>query len=170
MKNIEQVAKQFEDVEQVKKELKRVQSVKCRLKKQKFREDYEVEMTKVVQQEQILKEVRQFFEPKKLTVTTMTLEDIKLLDFDETQKAIKSIQSKKCNSQFNSSSLEDNVEYQEAVRIEKMLQDHKLTVKPITDKVVRKSTVNELIQQIENQQEDVSKEYLLEQLKNLLNN
>jgi len=170
MKNIQQVAEKFEDVEQVKKEIKRIQSIKCRLKKQKFREDYETEMTKIVQQEQILKEVREFFEPKKLTVTTMTLEDIKLLDYDETQKAIKSIQSKKCNSQFNEVNLELNVEYQEAVRIEKMLQEHKLTVKPITDKVVRKSTVNELIHQIENQQEDVSKEYLLEQLKSLLNN
>src|SRR6185312_521267 len=160
MKNIQQVAEKFEDVEQVKKEIKRIQSIKCRLKKQKFREDYETEMTKIVQQEQILKEVREFFEPKKLTVTTMTLEDIKLLDYYETQKAIKSIQSKKCNSQFNEVNLELNVEYQEAVRIEKMLQEHKLTVKPITDKVVRKSTVNELIHQIENQQEDVSKEYL----------
>lgn len=168
MKNIQEIAAQFATIEEVKKELKRIQSVKCRLKKQKFREDYEVEMTKVVKQEQVIKEVKQFMEPKKMTVTTMTFEDIKLLDFDETQKAIKSIQSKKCNSQFTKASLEDNVEYQEAVKIEKMLQEHKLTIKPITDKVVRKSTVNDLISQLEDQQDDVSKDYILEQLKNML--
>lgn len=165
---IQEQFEQFGNVEEVKKELKRVQSVKCRLKKQKFREDYEVEMTKIVKQEQILKEVRQMFEPKKLTVTTMTLQDIELLDFDETQKAIKSIQSKKCNSQFNQASLEDNVEYQEALRIEEMLQNHKLNVKPVSDQSIRKSTVNELIQQLEDSQDDVSKNYILEQLKKLL--
>lgn len=165
LKNIEQLAQQFTDVEEVKKELKRVQSVKCRLKKQKARADYETEMQKVIAQEQALKEVREYFEPKKVTVTTMTAEDIAKLNYDETMKAIKSIQSKKCNSQYNSPDPETNTEYQEALRIEKMLKEHKEVVKPIEETVVKKSDINNIIHQIENQQEDVSKEYLLELLK-----
>ena len=46
----------------------------------------------------IAKRVLEYFEPKKLTVTTMIQSDIDQLDYDETMKAIKSIQSKKCKN------------------------------------------------------------------------
>lgn len=168
MKNIEQFAKQFEGIEHVKREIKRIQSIKCRLKKQKARKDYESEMEKVLKQEQVLKEVRQFLEPRKITVTTMTEEDIKLLDYDETIRAIKSIQSKKCNSQYNSEDLESNIEYQNALKIEEMLKEHRKNIRPIQETVVRKSELNNLIEDLENLEDTVSKEYLLERLNELL--
>jgi len=167
LQNIAELAKQFKDVEDVKKEIKRVQSIKCRLMKQKARKDYETEMSKVVAKEQALKEVRQYFEPKKVTVTTMTWEQIQELNFDETMKAIKSIQSKKCNTQYLTDDIETNVEYQEAVRIEQMLLEHKKSVKPVEETVVKKSEIDNLMEHLANQEEKVDKEYVLELLKKL---
>lgn len=168
LKNIEVIANQFENIEEVKKEIKRIQSVKCRIKKQKERSDYESQMTNIVKQEQVMKEVRQFFEPRKKTVTTLLQSDVDLLDYDETMKAIKSIQSKKCNSQYIQIDLDTNTEYQDALRIEEMLQKHKLLVQPIDKKVVRKSNLSNLMNDIENLDEDVSKEYLLERLAKMI--
>lgn len=167
LQKVTEMVKNYNNIEEVKKDIKNLQSIKCRLKKQKSKETYDVEMTEIVKKEQLLKEVREYFEPKKLTVTTMTESDVKTLDWDDTIKAIKSIQSKKCNSQYNESNLEDNVEYQSALKIEKMLQDHKLTLSNKPQDKVKKSSINNLINNIENVDQEVTKEWLLEQLKNL---
>lgn len=167
LKEIRELAEKMGSLEEIKKELKRVQSVKCRLKKQKAREDYEIEMEKVVSYEQALKEAREYYEPKKPTVTTMTWDQIKELDYEQTMKAIKSIQSKKCNSQYLTKDINENVEYQQAVQIEQMLLEHKKQVKPVEETVVRKSEIDNIIGHIENQQEELSKEYVLELLKKL---
>ena len=71
LKNVEKVAKQFKDVEEVKRALRSIQSRKSRLKKQKGRSDYEKLMTEILQEEQLLKEVRDYFEPKRIPVTQM---------------------------------------------------------------------------------------------------
>lgn len=168
LKEIAQLATKFNDVEEVKAELKRIQSVKCRLMKQKALPDYENKMAATVSYEQALKEVRMMFEPKKTVVTTMTLEDIKLLNYDETMKAIKSIQSKKCNTQHIQADITTNVEYQSALQIEKMLLEHKKTVKPIEETVIKKSTINDLLAELQNLDDKVSKEYIEQQLKKLL--
>ncbi len=168
LKNIEQVAKNYADVEEVKLALRSLQSRKSRLKKQKGRADYEEQMTEILQQEQLLKEVRDYFEPKSVPVTKMTWEDIKLLDYDETIKAIKSIQSKKCLVQHATERIEDNVEYQKACEIEKMLLEHKKNIRPIEETAVRKSDINDLINHLENQEEKIAKEYVISLLKNLL--
>lgn len=167
LKEIEKLSSKFENVEEVKKELKKVQSQKCRLRKQKNRENYENEMSKVVSYEQALKEVRDYFEPKKPTVTTMTLEQVQDLNYDETVKAIKSIQSKKCLVQFNTENVDENVEYQQALEIEKMLKEHKENVKPIEETVVKKSEVDTVIENLSNLEEKLDKEYVLEMLKKL---
>lgn len=168
LKNIAELAEKFNhDVEAVKAEIKRVQSVKCRLAKQKVRQDYETEMQKVVTYEQALKEVRSYLEPKKPTVTTMTMEQIKLLNYDETIKAIKSIQSKKCNVQYLTPNIEDNVEYQKALEIERMLLEHKKNIKPLDETVVKKSAIDALIHHMENQEEKISKEYVVAMLQKL---
>ena len=166
LKEINELAKKFDNVEEVKAELKRVQSVKCRLKKQKARKDYETEMGKTVAYEQALKEVRDFFEPKKLTVTTMSQDEISLLNYEETMKAIKSIQSKKCNSQYLEVDINLNVEYQQACQIESWLLEHKKSVKPIEDTVVKKSQLNDLIVNLENLNK-LDKNHVLELLKGL---
>lgn len=100
LKEVEKVAVELGSVEAVAKELKRVQSIKCRLKKQKGKATYETEMTEAIKQEQILKEARQLLDPKEKPVTMYSKEDVDLLDYDETIKAIRSIQSKKTLSRW----------------------------------------------------------------------
>ena len=168
LKNIQEVAKNYADVEEVKKAIRSLQSRKSRLKKQKGRKDYEKLMTEILQQEQLLKEVRDYFEPKRTPVPEMTQKDIELLNYEETLRAIKSIQSKKCLVQHATERIEDNVEYQKACEIEKMLLEHKKNIKPIEETVVRKSDINDLINNLQNQQEKISKEYVINLLKNLL--
>jgi hypothetical protein len=168
MKNIEKVAKKFKDVEEVKKAIRSIQSRKSRLKKQKGRKDYEKLMTEILKEEQILKEVRDYFEPKKKPITQMTQQDIQLLNYDETIKAIKSIQSKKCLVQHATKRIEDNVEYQKACQIESWLLEHKRNIKPIEDTVVKKSDINNLIDHLQNQNTKIETKYVVELLKNLL--
>ena len=168
LKNIEAVAKSYGDVEEVKKAIRSLQSRKSRLKKQKGRADYKELMTKILQQEQLLKEVRDYFEPKRIPVTKMTQKDIELLSYDETLKAIKSIQSKKCNVQHATENIADNVEYQKACQIESWLLEHKKKIKPIEDTVIRKSTINDLIEHLENQEEKISTKYVINLLKEIL--
>ena len=94
LKEVEKVANQFNnDVLELGKELKRVQSIKCRLKKQKGKSTYEEDMRQVLSYEQVLKEARQLVDPKEKPVTMYTQEDVDQLDYDETVKAIRSIQS-----------------------------------------------------------------------------
>ena len=169
LKNIEKVAKDYANVEEVKKAIRSLQSRKSRLKKQKGRADYDELMTEILQKEQLLKEVRDYFEPKRTPVPEMTWEDINLLDYDETIKAIKSIQSKKCLVQHATERIEDNVEYQKACEIEKMLLEHKKNIRPIEETVVRKSDINSLINHLENQEEKISTQYVISLLEELLN-
>jgi hypothetical protein len=168
LKNIEQVAKNYADVEEVKKAIRSLQSRKSRLKKQKSRKDYEELMTEILQQEQLLKEVRDYFEPKTIPVPEMTQKDIELLNYDETIKAIKSIQSKKCLVQHATERIEDNEEYKKACEIERMLLEHKKKVKPIEESVVRKSDINDLIEHLKNQDTKIETEYVISLLEKLL--
>ena len=168
MKNIQKIAKKYKNVEEVKKAIRSVQSRKSRLKKQKSREDYDEKMTKILQQEQLLKEVRDYFEPKTIPVPKMTKSDIELLDYDETQKAIKSIQSKKCNVQHLTKNIDDNEEYKKACQIESWLLEHKENIKPIEETVVRKSEINDLIDHLQKQEEKISTEYVINLLEKLL--
>lgn len=168
MKNIEKIAKRFTDVEEVKKAIRSLQSQKSRLKKQKSRSDYEEKMTEILKQEQILKEVRDYFEPKKIPVTQMTQKDIELLNYDETQKAIKSIQSKKCLVQHATPNIEDNEEYKKACEIERMLLEHKKNIKPIEDTVVKKSDINNLINHLKQLDTKVKTSYVINLLEELL--
>lgn len=148
------------NIEEMKQELKNVQSRKCRQKKFKNRENYEVEMTTILKEEQLLKEAISYVEPKRVFVTKMTDEQIESLNYDETIKAIKSIQSKKCNTQF------DKVEYEKACEIELKLLQHKKEVKPVEETVVKKSQIDTLIEEIESL-ENVSKDYMIEMLKKM---
>lgn len=164
MNQVQLKAKEFTSLNEVKQELKRLQSIKCRLAKQKTRKDYDIKMTEVLQQEQLIKEVRSYLEPKKVTVTTMTVEQIQELTYDETVKAIKSIQTKKCLSQYN----EDQTEYELACKIEEQLKSHRDSNKPLNDNVVSKKSIIDLIDNLENLESKIEKEYILEQLQNLI--
>ena len=168
LKNIEKVANELNnDIELVKKELKRIQSVKCRLKKMKGRSTYEIEMKKVLEEEQVLKEVRSLLEPKEKTVTTFEQSDVDVLDYDETIKAIKSIQSKKTLTKYLTSEAGNNDEYREACRIEQMLLEHKSKIRPIDETVVRKSDLITIIDTIKSSG-NLSQERIVELLESLI--
>lgn len=151
------------DMETVIKEIKRVQSAKCRLKKFKGRSDYDAKMTKILQEEEVLKEVRQLLDPKEKPVTMYTEEDVKMLDFDETVKALKSIQSKKCLTKYDP----DNQEgYKKACEIETWLNEHKKTVKPVDTAYIRRTDLQTVIDTIK-ETGDIKVETILEMLENL---
>ncbi len=147
--NIATLASEFPTLDKVKMELKRLQSVKCRLNKQKGRRTYEAEMTAILQQEQAMKEVRRLLDNSNKPVTMYTQDDIDLLDYDQTIKAIRSIQSKKSLTKWLNDREGDNDEYREACRIEDMLVYHRQTVKPVEDGVIRKTALIELIDRFE---------------------
>jgi hypothetical protein len=89
----------------------------------------------------------------------MTQEQINDLDFEQTVRALKSIQSKKCLTQYD----EDLVEFNHAVTVEAMLKEHREQIKPNHDTTIRKSDINDLLEQVEGQKK-VDKNWLLEQL------
>ena len=151
------------DMETVIKEIKRVQSAKCRLKKFKGRSDYDVKMTAILQEEEVLKEVRQLLDTKEKPVTMYTEEDVKMLDFDETVKALKSIQSKKCLTKYDP----DNQEgYKKACEIESWLNEHKKSVKPVDTAYIRRTDLQTVIDTIK-ETGDIKVETILEMLENL---
>ena len=167
VKEIEKKAIELgEDVEVVKKELKRVASVKCRLLKQKGRSDYEEALEEVLKEEQLLKEVRSYITGAKKTVTTFEQADVDQLTYDETTKAIKSIQSKKSLTRWLTTEEGNNDEFRSACKIEEMLKEHLKSVKPIEDNTVRKSDIQKVIETIESSGE-ISKEKVLEMLREL---
>lgn len=168
LKEIEKKANELgNDLERVNRELKRVASVKCRLKKQKGKSTYETEMSQVLSEEQILKEVKQLLNPKEKTVTTFTQEDVDLLDYDETIKAIKSIQSKKSLTRWLTPEEGDNDEFREACRIESMLLEHKSQIKPVDETTIRKTDLKTIIDTIESNK-DLTQERIVELLKSLI--
>ena len=168
LKNVELKAVELgNDIEVVKKELKRVASVKCRLLKQKGLPNYEQKLEEVLKEEQLLKEVRTYIVGHKKTVTTYTSDDISTLTYDETTKAIKSIQSKKALTRWLNEKEGDNDEFRNACRIEEMLKQHLATVKPIEDNTIRKSELQNVIDTIE-MTGNISTEKILEMLKALV--
>ena len=151
------------DMEAVIKEIKRVQSAKCRLKKFKGRSDYDLKMTAILQEEEVLKEVRQLLDPKEKPVTMYTEDDVKMLDFDETVKALKSIQSKKCLTKYDP----DNQEgYKKACEIEAWLNEHKKSVKPVDTAYIRRTDLQTVIDTIK-ETGDIKVETIIEMLENL---
>lgn len=168
LKEIEKVASKFDnDVEKIRKELKRIQSVKCRLKKQKGKSSYQSEMTEVIRYEQVLKEARQLLDPKEKPVTMYTQEDVDKLDYDETIKAIRSIQSKKTLTKWLTDVEGDNDEYRKACEIEKMLIERRQKIKPVDNEYVRKTDVQTIIDTIESSGK-LSQEKIVELLKRLV--
>ena len=165
---IEAVKAEFNsDLGLVKKELKRLQSVKCRLKKEKDSADYASRMQYVLDREQVLKEVRSLLDPKPVKVPDMTAADIAQLDYDQTMKAIKSIQSKKCLS-LQDDSEHGRSELAKAEAVEKLLLEHKKTVKPIDDDSIRKTDIQAIIDLLESNPKSMTKKAIEEALKKMI--
>lgn len=168
LKEVEKITVKFENnVELIAKELKRVQSIKCRLKKQKGKSSYEKEMTETLKYEQILKEAKNLLNPKEKFVTDYNQDDVNQLDYDETIKAIRSIQSKKTLSKWLTDIEGDNDEYRKACEIEKMLVERRNQIKPVDNEYVRKTEVQTIIDTLESSGK-LSQEKIVELLKNLV--
>lgn len=168
LKDVEKVCEKFNnDIDQIVKEIKRIQSIKCRLKKQKGKSSYQNEMTETLKLEQILKEAKNLLEPKEKPVTKFEQEDVDQLDYDETIKAIRSIQSKKTLSRWLTDQEGENDEFKLALRIEKMLLEHKEKIKPVDEGHIRKTDVQMIIDTIE-ESGNLSQERIVELLKGLL--
>ena len=168
LKEVEKISVKFDnDVEKISKELKRVQPVKCRLKKQKGKSSYEKEMTETLRYEQVLKEARQLLEPREKSVTMYEQSDVDELDYDETIKAIRSIQSKKTLTKWLTTVENDNDEYRKACEIEKMLIERRESTKPTDNEHVRKTELQTIVDTIESSGQ-LSQEKILELLKSLI--
>ena len=167
LKKVEEKANELKTIENVARELKRIQSLKCRLKKQKGRSDYAEAMAEALAAEQLLKEVRQLLDPKEKPVTQYEQADVDQLDYDETIKAIRSIQSKKTLSRWLTTTEGDNDEFRNAERIEKMLIERREMIKPVDENNVRKTDVQTIIDTIESSGK-LSQEKIVELLKSLI--
>lgn len=175
LKKVEALAQRFNnDIGEVAKELKSVQSKKCRLRKARRTSTWEKEFKDLLAYEEALKEVRQLLAPKGTPVTRYTQEDVSKLDYDETIKAIKSIQSKKCLSRWlpnpnGGDPVEgDNEEFRNACKIEAMLLEHKKALSPIDEGLyIRKSDLQAIIDTIEASGK-LSQAKILELLKGLM--
>lgn len=167
LKEVEKKANELKTVEAVAKELKRVQSTKCRLKKQKGKSSYEQEMNEILREEQLLKEARQLLDPKEKPVTMYGQEDVDSLDYDETIKAIRSIQSKKTLTRWLTTVEGDNDEFKNAEKIEKMLIERREKIKPVDENNVRKTEIQTIIDTIESSGK-LSQEKVVELLKKLV--
>ena len=167
LKKVEEKAKELKTLENVARELKRIQSVKCRLKKQKGRSDYAEVMAETLAAEQLLKEVRQLLNPKEKPVTQYEQADVDQLDYDETVKAIRSIQSKKTLTRWLTTVEGDNEEFRNAEKIEKMLIERREKIKPVDENSVRKTEIQTIIDTIESSGK-LSQEKIVELLKKLI--
>ena len=153
----------MKDAEMIKKELKRVASVKCRLKKMIGKAGTEEKLQEIEKYENELKIQRDALVDRKKYVTEYEWEDIEALDYEEVCKAINSIKSKKSLSRWLSPIEGDNDEYRNAVRIEEMLYKRKEQLGG--DKRMRlKDAIIELL----NDSEALSKEDIVDRLKNML--
>lgn len=148
-------------LEKTQKALKAIQSTKCRLRKRKSDPDYQTKMTEVVQREQLLKEVRQLFTNKPKAVPDFDESDVAALDFEETLKAIKSIQSKKCLAKYEPSELE------KALKVEEMLLEHKKLVKPVDETAIKKSELKTLLEEAISLKQREGYKYLIARLTEL---
>ena len=166
MNNVEMKAQELNnDMNEVKRELKRVASIKSRLKRQQGKSTYEKEMGEVLQYEELLKEVRAHLgDGGNKSVPQYTEEDIKVLSYDETIRAIKSIQSKKSLSKWLTPIEGDNDEYRNACRVEELLRVHKETLQPSGGDSVRKNDIRTIVEM----GGELSKEEILDMLKGLL--
>lgn len=143
------------DLVEVNKEIKRLASIKCRLKKMPGRKDYNEEMTKVLQEEQLIKSVRDYLQGPKKNINTVTQEDVDAMDYDEVCKAIRSIQSKKTHTKWAEDCKKDKEgnfipgsgdSYKEACRIEAMLVAHRDKLKPVSEGAVRKTDLYAMLE------------------------
>lgn len=138
----------------VNKALKRVASVKCRLNHAPGKVTYQVEMEACLEEERLLKAVREYLTEPRKTVNNLTAEDIATMDYDDVCKAIRSIQSKKTHTKWADDCEKDETGmfipgtgamYQEACRIEELLKTRRDELQPEGTKRITKTALLEFV-------------------------
>lgn len=154
---IEKAAELNNDLVEVNKALKRVASVKCRLKAAAGKPDFNENMTRCLQEEQLLKHVKGYLSEPRKTVNNLTAEDVEAMNYDEICKAIRSIQSKKTHTKWADDCKKDEdgmfipgsgAMYKEACRIESMLLERKQELKPVGTTGFSKAALRDLIAEL----------------------
>lgn len=168
LKKVEQIANKFESIDSINKEIKKVQSIKCRLKKQKFKSSYNSEMSEILKYEQILKEAKNLLNPREKFVTEFNEQDVNELTLDQTIRAIRSIQSKKTLTKYIKEKIEENFEYQNALKIETLLIIHKNKLIKNNEDVdkVEKTEITKIIEVLQDN-EKLTKDQIIELLEKL---
>lgn len=142
------------DMVELHRALKRVASMKTRLNHSPGLPDYNVRMAAILQEEQLLKNVRSYLSEPRKTVNDLTAEDIADMSYDEVCRAIKSIQSKKTHTKYADDCKKDDdglfipgsgAMYQEACRIEDMLKSRREVLQPTGADHVSKTLLLELV-------------------------
>lgn len=142
---VDQVLSLFPTVELLNKELKRTASLKCRYSKNTQKAN---QVPGIIEYETLLKAAKTTIKPAAKTTTTLTADDIASFDYDQTVRAIKSIQSKKSNSKYLTSTPGDNDTYRKACEIERLLLDHKATLAPASRSTVSKAAIADLFDRL----------------------
>lgn len=134
--------------------LKRVASAKTRLNHSPGMPDYNMKMAAILQEEQLLKNVRSYLTEPRKTVKDLTAEDIAVMNYDEVCKAIKAIQTKKTHTKYAEDCRRDEngmfipgsgAMFMEACRIEGMLKERREELQPTGSAKFSKSLMLELI-------------------------
>lgn len=142
------------DIVQLNRALKRVASAKTRLNHSPGLPDYNAKMAAILQEEQLLKNVRSYLTEPRKTVNDLTSEDIAAMDYDEVCKAIRSIQTKKTHTKYAEDCKRDEhglfipgsgAMFLEACRIEDMLKERREELQPSGTLRFSKAALRELI-------------------------
>jgi hypothetical protein len=165
--SVQKILEKLSTIDSINLELKKVQSQKCRLKKMLSKPGTKDELSRVLMYEEELKQARQVLKPRDKNVTEFELDDIKKLDYDQTIRALRSIQSKKTLTRYLGTIPEQNEEYKKACEIESMLKNHRESIGPIDEKVVRKTDIETIINTIETS-DKLSKKQIEDLLKKLI--
>lgn len=145
------------DLTDVQRELKRVASIKCRLKKMPGRKSYQEEMTAILQEEQLIKNVRDYLSTPKRTINTITQDDIDAMTYDEVSKAIRAVQSKKTHTKWAEDCEKDESglyvpgsgkSYKDACELERKLMARRDCVKPTDEGTIRKNDLRSLLDEL----------------------
>lgn len=138
----------------VNRALKRVASAKTRLNHSPGLPDYNAKMAAVLQEEQLLKNVRSYLTEPRKTVNDLTAADVAAMNYDEVCKAIKAIQTKKTHTRYAEDCQRDNngmfipgtgAMYLEACRIENMLKERREELAPMGTVRFSKAAMREFI-------------------------
>ena len=137
------------DISNVQRELKRLASIKCRLKKMPYKPNFDAEMTSVLKEEHLVKNVRDYINGPRKNVNTLTQEDVDKMTIDDVIKALKAIQSKKYHTKWLTDTPGDNDQYHEACRIEDMLKTRRDALQPKNCNVIHKLEIHKFLDMLE---------------------